>query len=155
MGIVSIVLLVLFVIGCVLLVTVILLQDEHGEGLGGLLAGSSASFGPRTGNVLTRFTTVLAIVFLVGAFAVAWLNRTPEIGDVVRRARIEQAKTGDQSDWWVESSSTGTTGASGEATSSGAGASGSTTESGAASDTGSSAQGESSAPSTGGQTSGQ
>jgi len=106
MGLVSIVLLVIFVIGCVLLVLVILLQDEHGEGLGGLLAGSSASFGPRTGNVLTRFTSILAVVFLVGAFAVAWLNRTPEVGDVVRKARLEELKTGSQSDWWVQSSTT-------------------------------------------------
>ncbi len=103
MGIVSIVLLVVFVIACVLVVLVVLVQDEQGEGLGGLFAGSSASFGPRKGNVLTRFTGILGTVFLVGAFAVAWMNRTPEIGDVVRRARLEQLKTGNQSDWWVES----------------------------------------------------
>jgi preprotein translocase subunit SecG len=103
MGIVSVILLVVFVIACVLVVLLVLVQDEQGEGLGGLFAGSSASFGPRKGNVLTRFTGILGTVFLVGAFAVAWMNRTPEIGDVVRRARLEQLKTGQQqSDWWVE-----------------------------------------------------
>lgn len=103
MGIVSVIVLVVFVIACVLVVLLVLVQDEQGEGLGGLFAGSSASFGPRKGNVLTRFTGILGAVFLVGAFAVAWMNRTPEIGDVVRRARLEQLKTGQQSDWWVES----------------------------------------------------
>jgi preprotein translocase subunit SecG len=102
MGIVSVILLVIFVVACVLLVLVVLLQDEQGEGLGGLFSGSSASFGPRKGNVLTRFTTILGAAFLVGAFAVAWLNRTPEAGDVVRKARLEQLKSGQQSDWWVE-----------------------------------------------------
>jgi preprotein translocase subunit SecG len=103
MGIVSIVLLVLFVIACVLLVLVVLVQDEQGEGLGGLFASSGTSFGPRTGNILTRFTSVLGVVFLVGAFAVAWLNRTPEIGDVAEKARLEQLRGGNQEDWWVES----------------------------------------------------
>ena len=102
MGIVSVILLVLFVIACVLLVLVVLIQDEHGEGLGGLFSTGGTSFGPRTGNILTRFTSVLGVVFLVGAFAVAWLNRTPEIGDVVRKARLEQLQGANQESWWVE-----------------------------------------------------
>jgi preprotein translocase subunit SecG len=102
MGIVSVILLIVFVIACALLVLVVLIQDEQGEGLGGLFSGSSASFGPRKGNVLTRFTSILGIVFLVGAFAVAWLNRTPEIGDVVRKARLEQLQTSQDSAWWVQ-----------------------------------------------------
>jgi preprotein translocase subunit SecG len=117
MGIVSVILLIVFVIACVLLVLVVLVQDEHGEGLGGIFAGSSASYGPRKGSVLTRFTSILGAAFLVGAFAVAWLNRTPEIGDVVRKARLEQLKSGQQADWWVQSgasqteTTTGTTAA--------------------------------------------
>jgi preprotein translocase subunit SecG len=116
MGPVAIILLIVFVIACVLLVLVVLVQDEHGEGLGGLFAGSSASYGPRKGNVLTRFTSILGAAFLVGAFAVAYVNRTPEAGDVVRKARLEQLKSGTQSDWWVQSSGSLQTGTSGDAT---------------------------------------
>jgi len=132
MGIVSVVVLVILVIACALLVLVVLLQDEQGEGLGGLFAGSGASFGPRKGNVLTRFTSILGIVFMIGAFAVAWLNRSVEVGDVVRRARLEQLKTGQQSDWWVESGtlkSGGQTEATQQATGSGAQRQGSGAES--------------------------
>jgi preprotein translocase subunit SecG len=102
MGVVSIVLLVLFVIASVLLMLVVLVQDEQGEGLGGLFSSGGTSFGPRTGNILTRFTSILGAAFLVGAFAVAWLNRTPEVGDVVDRARLERLQGQQQADWWVE-----------------------------------------------------
>ena len=103
MGIISVVLLVLFIIAAALLILIVLVQDDQGEGFSGLFGGSSASFGPRTGNILTRFTTVLAIVFMVGAFALAWLNRTPELGDVVSKARLESLRSDEDSSWWVES----------------------------------------------------
>jgi preprotein translocase subunit SecG len=116
MGLVSAILLIFFVIASVFLILLVLVQDEHGEGLGGLFSGSGASFGPRTGNVLTRFTTILAAAFLAGAFAVAWLNRTPELGDVVSRARLEAIQSGEQDAWWVQSEgSLEATPASGEA----------------------------------------
>ncbi|MBN2565847.1 MAG: preprotein translocase subunit SecG [Candidatus Eisenbacteria bacterium] len=103
MGVISVVLLVLFVIASMLLVLVVLVQDDQGEGFGGLFGGSAASFGARTGNILTKFPTVLAVAFLVGAFALAWLNRTPELGDVVNRARLESLRSGEEDEnWWVE-----------------------------------------------------
>lgn len=107
MGIVSVILLIIFVIASLLLILVVLVQDEQGEGLGGIFGGSSASFGPRRGNVLTRFTAVLGAVFVVGALAVAWVNRTPEAGDVARKARLEKLKTEQSTDWFVESTPSG------------------------------------------------
>lgn len=103
MGVISIVLLVLFIVAAALLILIVLVQDDQGEGIGGLFGGSSASFGPRTGNILTRFTTILAMVFMIGAFALAWLNRTPELGDVVSKARLESLRASEDSSWWVES----------------------------------------------------
>jgi len=56
-----------------------MIQDEQGEGLGGIFGGgSSTPFGSRAGNVLTRFTTIFAILFLFGSFMLAWMNRTKE-----------------------------------------------------------------------------
>ncbi len=103
MGLIGIVLLVVFVVSAILLVLLVLIQDEQGEGIGGLFSGgSSTPFGSRAGNVLTRFTAVLATVFLVCAFAIAWLNRNPEAGNVIGRARQESLKKGETADWWVE-----------------------------------------------------
>ena len=78
MGILSIVLLVFFVIVSALLVLLVLIQNEEGDSLGGIFAGGGGSaFGSRAGNVLTRVTTVLGILFLVVSLALALLNRTP------------------------------------------------------------------------------
>lgn len=100
MGFLSILLLVIFAITAILLVTLVLLQDEGGEGLGGIFGGGGAAqqVGRRSGNILTKATSVLGAVFLVTAFALAWLNRTPETGDVERAARELEGESGVE--WW-------------------------------------------------------
>jgi preprotein translocase subunit SecG len=103
MGLLSIVLLVIFAIAALLMILVIMLQDDQGEGIGGLFGGgSSSAFGSRSGNILTRFTSILGAIFIVGAFALAWLNRTSEASDIVERARLEQIQAAEESNWWVE-----------------------------------------------------
>lgn len=103
MGLIGIVLLVVVVLSAALLVLLVLIQDEHGEGIGGIFGGgSSTPFGSRAGNILTRFTAVLATIFLACTFTLAWLNRSPETGNVVGKARQQQLQTGTGQDWWVE-----------------------------------------------------
>ncbi|MDR1238832.1 MAG: preprotein translocase subunit SecG [Treponema sp.] len=101
MNILSIVLLVFFVIIAVLLVLLVLVQNEEGNSLGGIFAGGSASaFGSRSGNVLTRATTVLGALFLIISLGLALLNRTPgDMGvEAAGRELSVEAGTGD----WLE-----------------------------------------------------
>lgn len=66
MGILRILLIVVEVVSSMLLIGVILLQKTKGEGLG-LAFGSGMGetlFGSRAGNVLTKITVTLSIVFL-------------------------------------------------------------------------------------------
>jgi preprotein translocase subunit SecG len=78
MSILGIVLLVFFVIIAVLLILLVLIQNEEGDSLGGIFAGGSGSaFGSRSGNVLTRATTILGALFLIISLGLALLNRTP------------------------------------------------------------------------------
>ncbi len=113
MGFLGIVILVILAISAVLLVLVVLVQDEEGEGIGGLFGGGSATpFGSRSGNILTKFTTVLATIFIACAFLLAWINRTPSSGNVVGKAREEALKQSESSGtWWAEMKTTTPTGA--------------------------------------------
>ena len=100
MDILNIILIVIFVLSSILLIILVLLQDEQGEGLGGLFGGgSSTAFGSRSGNVLTKFTSILGAIFLVCSFGLAWINKTPEKGDVLGAARRET--TQESQEWWI------------------------------------------------------
>jgi len=88
MGILTIVLLVFFVINAILLVLLVLIQNDEGGGLGGIFAGgANTAFGSRSGNILTRATTVLGAMFLVIALGLALLSRTPGGTGVEEEAR--------------------------------------------------------------------
>ena len=85
MEILSVVLLVFFVIIAVLLILLVLAQNEEGDNLGGIFAGGSGTaFGSRSGNVLTRATTVLGTLFLIISLGMALLSkwRTSSLDDL-------------------------------------------------------------------------
>lgn len=102
MGVLGILLMVVFVVSALLLVLFIMVQDEGGDGLGGIFGGGGASqVGNRSGSILTRITSVLAAVFLLSSFGLAWLNRTPDGGDVEAAARRLEAQQGESVEWWT------------------------------------------------------
>jgi len=99
MGILSIVLLVIFVIDCLLLVLMVVIQNEGAEGLGGIFAGSSNSaFGSRSSNVMQRFTYVLGALFFVCSFSLALLSKG-STGNV-EAAALKKAPAPAASEWW-------------------------------------------------------
>jgi preprotein translocase subunit SecG len=101
MAILSTVLLVFFVIVAILLILLVLVQNEEGDSLGGIFAGgSSSAFGSRSGNVLTRTTTVLGSLFLIISLGLALLNRTP--GGTGVEAAARELSTELQSSNWLE-----------------------------------------------------
>jgi preprotein translocase subunit SecG len=101
MEIVGIFLLVVFVITAILLILLVLVQNEEGDSLGGIFAGGSASaFGSRSGNVLTRVTSVLGALFLILSLGMALLNRGAGTSGV-ESAGLEQSAD-QESNWWAD-----------------------------------------------------
>ena len=80
----------LYVLTCLVLLLVILLQQGKGGDIASAFGGSSSqtAFGARAGaTLLTRVTTVCAALFMVGALALAILgNRGPS--SVLRGAQV-------------------------------------------------------------------
>ena len=75
----GIVISVLFIITCVLLILVVLLQKGRGGGLGAALGGAgSAAFGTKVGDFMTWVTIVLTSLFLLLAIGGALWFRPPE-----------------------------------------------------------------------------
>lgn len=97
MGILGIVILILFVIVCLLLIFLVVIQNEGSEGLGGIFAGTTqAAFGSRSSNIIIKVTYVLGALFFVGAFSLALLNKGTT-GNVVEAAK-KAIPT--QTEWW-------------------------------------------------------
>ena len=64
----------LYVLACLLLLLVVLLQQGKGGGMASAFGGggSQTAFGARAGaTVLTRATTILGVIFMIGALLLA------------------------------------------------------------------------------------
>lgn len=97
MGVFGIVLLVLFSIVCALLIFMVVIQDQEGEGLGGVFAGAgNAAFGSRSSSVVVRITYVLGALFFVIAISLAMLNRS----DAASVDKALRATEGQATEWW-------------------------------------------------------
>jgi preprotein translocase subunit SecG len=101
MGVLSVILLALFIIAAILLILLVLVQNEEGDSLGGIFAGGSASaFGSRSGNVLTKATSILGAVFLTLSLGLALINKSPAGAGVEAAGR--ELTVDVESDWWQE-----------------------------------------------------
>ncbi len=101
MGPISILLLVIFVLAALLLVALVLIQDEGGQGLGGIFGGGggASQVGDRSGNILTKTTSILGAIFMLSAFALAWFNRgeTGDLQEAAAQLRGDDARV----EWWT------------------------------------------------------
>ncbi len=81
---------VLFFIISVLLMLIVLLQPGSSGGMGFLGGGSQSAFGTKTGNVMTRFTTILAALFLIVSFVLGYLNSRQEKIEIQEMLEVQE-----------------------------------------------------------------
>ena len=74
MGLLISVLTVMFVIICVLLILVILLQSDKSAGMGILGGAGQSTFGSSTADIITKATTAMVVFFMVGSLGLAILE---------------------------------------------------------------------------------
>ena len=111
MGVIGTILLVAFVIVCVLLVLLVLLQNDEGNGAGSLFGGqNSQAFGARSGNVLSKTTYVFVTIFFVLIIGLALINKTPKtsaLDEAFTGAAVEETTT-TTTEYWQEEAATET-----------------------------------------------
>ncbi|MBN1897379.1 MAG: preprotein translocase subunit SecG [Spirochaetes bacterium] len=62
--------LIMFAVVCVLLILIVMLQSSRASGME-LFGSTQTIFGAQSGDILTKITTVLAVLFLAGSFGFA------------------------------------------------------------------------------------
>ncbi len=75
---------ILFILVCLFMMLVILIQKPRGGGLSGAFGGAGGSaqavFGAKTGDVLTWFTVFCFVAFLLLAVGLTWAMKPAPIG---------------------------------------------------------------------------
>lgn len=91
--------LLLHVIISVLLIFIILIQQSKGEGLAGAFGtgGGQAIFGTRTGDVLTKATTVMAVIFMVTSLSLAFLTSKTGVSVMKKTTALKTASSEESS----------------------------------------------------------
>ncbi|MBP5442456.1 MAG: preprotein translocase subunit SecG [Treponema sp.] len=90
MNIIKSILLVAFVIIAILLVLLVLVQNDEGNGMGSAFGGQSAAFGAHSASVLTKTTGVFVTLFFVTVFTLAFLNKNPSDDTDLMQQAAEQ-----------------------------------------------------------------
>ncbi|MCR5218790.1 preprotein translocase subunit SecG [Treponema sp.] len=106
MDIVKAILVAAFVIVCILLVLLVLVQNEDSNGMGSAFGGgASTAFGAHGASVLTKTTGVLVVLFFVITIGIALINAKfgakKSADDLAGKEAAEStaAETSEDADW--------------------------------------------------------
>jgi preprotein translocase subunit SecG len=81
---------IIYAVACLLLVIMVLLQSGKGAGMGIFGGGSNTTFGTQGGDILTRITTVLGVLFFGIALLIAFMvSRDTTVSGKIAAAAAE------------------------------------------------------------------
>lgn len=86
--------LTIHVVVVICLILVVLFQQTKGAGLGGIFGGGAGGsvFGPSTGTILTRVTTVLAMTFMITSLALAVIGPRKR-ASIIKEEKVQAGQT--------------------------------------------------------------
>jgi len=101
LGIVGALFLVVFAITGILIIPLVVLKDEQGEGFGGFLGGGGGAtpFGAVGGSVLVKATSFLGVLFMLSSLAVAIAYKSGDADNVIGESR---AASGTEQNWFLD-----------------------------------------------------
>ena len=103
MDAVKTILLVAFVIICVLLILLVLVQNEDSNGMGSAFGGGqSTAFGAKSGSVLKKTTGFLVALFFIVTFLIAVFNKpskAEDLSETVKQLQGEAAEEQETNSW--------------------------------------------------------
>lgn len=79
MGVLLSVSTVLFLILCIFLIIIILLQSDKSAGMGILGGSSQSTFGSSTADVITKISAIMITLFMLGSLGLAMLESNKSI----------------------------------------------------------------------------
>jgi len=93
MGVLTSVLTVIFTILCILLIIVILLQADKSGGMGILGGAGQSTFGSSTADIITKITTVMVALFMLGSLGLSILEskKTTSLKDKIFKSEGQQS----------------------------------------------------------------
>ncbi len=104
---------IIHVIACILLISIVLIQQGRGGGLVESFSGVESMFGPKTNAFLTRATSVLSVMFFLTCLSLAFLSSRQSrslMANIKAREPAKQAVAVDQTNKQVVPQTPGTQG---------------------------------------------
>jgi preprotein translocase subunit SecG len=84
---------VIHIITCIFLILFVLIQSGKGSDMGSAFGGMSQTyFGTKGGNILTKITTVLAVVFMITSIILTVIQHRKTRSTVMEEVKTQQTK---------------------------------------------------------------
>lgn len=84
---------VIHIITCIFLILFVLIQSGKGSDMGSAFGGMSQTyFGSKGGNILTKITTTLAIIFMITSIILTVIQHRKTSSTVMEEVKTQQTK---------------------------------------------------------------
>jgi len=81
---------IIIIISILMVISILLQEDKSGGGMGVLGGSSQSFFGASSGNILTKITSILLVIFIISGIAVSILCSTATSESTITEKDIQK-----------------------------------------------------------------